>query len=106
MDGVKESGIPRPEAKQKVGLIYSRNKACPLHRRRLIAALPKDRGRQYLLRRDLSEIADTLYFVLDGRRDLSDVWTLVASEVKGSKWEDLSFIAEDLEKAGWISKSA
>ena len=105
MDGVRESGIPRPEAKKKVGLIYSRNKVCPLHRRRFIAALPKDRGRQYLLRGDLAEIADALYFVLDGRRDLSDAWRLVASEVKGCKWEDFMSIADDLEKAGWISKS-
>ena len=105
MDGVRESGIPRPEEKKKVGLVYSRNKACPLHRRRFIATLPKDRGRQYLLRGDLAEIADTLYFVLDGKRDLSDAWKLVASEVKGCKWDDFMSIAEDLEKAGWISRS-
>lgn len=105
IDVVRGSSIPRPESKKKTGIIYSRKRACPLHRRMFIRALPKERARLYLLKGNLANIADTLYYVLDGKRDLSDAWMLVSSEIEECTWDEFLTVASDLEKAGWISRS-
>ncbi|RLG42194.1 MAG: hypothetical protein DRO05_01940 [Thermoproteota archaeon] len=105
IDEVRGSGIPRPESKKKTGIIYSRRRACPLHRRMFIMALPKERAVSYLLKGNLANIADTLYYALDGKRDLSDAWMLVSSEIEECTWEEFLAVARDLEKAGWIAKS-
>ncbi len=100
---VRQAEFPRPKPMERKGVFF-RRKPCPLHGRSFVYSLPKERARKYLLKSELLEIADLLYLSLNGKRDLSEAWAFVASELKGCKWDDLLSATEDLEKAGWISR--
>ena len=86
------------------GRVFRRTKKVPLNISEVLRTLPYERALFWYEVQDVRDLAGLLYYMLDGRKTVSDIFKELKYYLDNVNVDMFNKILEDLEISGWIEK--